>query len=65
MTRTITLTDNPAVALALWEANEAATILTNGDLYALGPHEVLEHALGTSWRQTCPEELEALLAQGQ
>lgn len=57
-------TAHPATALALWEADPDASILSLGTQYAVGYPAALA-TLGDVWRQTSPEELEALLAQGQ
>ena len=47
--------DNARQALAVWEANPAATILTNGSAYLVCRDAVAsEHG----WRQTSPEEIE-------
>lgn len=58
-------TDDPHEALAIWEqAPDALAIVADGTAYAVGPFPSVWQEY-PSWRQTCPEELGALLAQGQ
>ncbi len=59
-TMDVTLAATLYKALAAWEADPEATILTNGTLYAIGRYPAV--AIGhTGWTQTSPEALEAAL----
>lgn len=60
------LTDDPQQALGAWEAEEEQWILTDDTSYAVGYAPTLladGRQEDARWRDTCPEELEALLQQ--
>jgi hypothetical protein len=60
------LTDSPRQALAAWEAEEEQWIRTDDTFYAVGYAPTLlddGRRDDPHWRDTSPEELEALLAQ--
>ena len=53
----MTLTTDPATALAAWERQPDAAILTDGWQYAVTMDDI------AGWYQTSPEELDAALAR--